>query len=737
MENLKEIDLSNYIAKTKPEQSLKEHTEEVEQSLEVLKNLNYVLNKHIYQLTKIACHYHDYGKMNTQFQARIKSNGKIKFNIEKEIPHSILSVYFLNEEEIGEDYYKIAYAILRHHNNYMSYDEEEIMRERTDEIKQYLSEFPLNIVRMKRRIINMILDMNKNDEAIWIKGLLHRCDYSASAGLRVEYENDFLKEKMKAYMSGWEKNELQSFCEENTERNIIIKAQTGMGKTEAGLLWLGNSKGFFVLPLKVAINAIYDRVRNNILNGENIAERLGLLHSDTISCYLDRSTEDDDIEIKEYVNRTKQLSMPLTVATLDQLFDFVFKSSGYEMKLITLAYSKIIIDEIQMYSPDLLAYLVYGISQIYRFGGKVAILTATLAPFVRDLLVQDAFSNDVVENTFTQENQSRHRVKVVNDKLNTEVLIRKYQENKKLNKPNKILVVCNTVKKSQEIYEELREFIDEDELFLLHKKFIEKERTEKEQKILEFGKTYAVDGSLDKRDCIWITTSIVEASLDIDFDILFTELQDLNSFFQRLGRCNRKGVKDLSDYNCYVYLKINEQLLRNGDRGFIDKKIYELSKLALQEFDEGLLTEEKKMEMIDTYFTTEQVKLSDFMKEYKDTYERIKNIEPDEIEKTKSKIREIISYKVIPKNIYEEHEEEIEENVHKLSNKNLDYKDRIDILQKIDQYTLSVESYIYRSSEIIPKNIFKNQNYTEIGVIDCRYDELGFRKADRSGYEIW
>ena len=50
---------------------------------------------------------------------------------------------------------------------------------------------------------------------------------------------------------------------ENKDNNIVAVAQTGMGKTEAGLLWIGNNKGFFTLPLKVAINAIYDRIKTN------------------------------------------------------------------------------------------------------------------------------------------------------------------------------------------------------------------------------------------------------------------------------------------------------------------------------------------------------------------------------------------------------------------------------------------------------------------------------------------
>src|SRR5699024_906775 len=126
-----------------------------------------------------------------------------------------------------------------------------------------------------------------------------------------------------------------------------------------------------------------------------------------------------------------------------------------------------------------------------------------------------------------------------------------------------ILVVCNTIKQAQLLYEELKELVDENELYILHSKFIRKDRAKKENQILEFGQTFDKNKKLDKQNCIWISTSIVEASLDIDFDYLFTELQDLNSLFQRLGRVNRKGKKDSSEYNSYVYLQIDSSLLIN------------------------------------------------------------------------------------------------------------------------------------------------------------------------------
>ena len=186
-------------------------------------------------------------------------------------------------------------------------------------------------------------------------------------------------------------NDLQKYMMENRGENVIAVAQTGMGKTEAGLLWIGNNKGFFTLPLKTAINAIYDRVRRDIVK-EKVEERVGLLHSDAFSEYIKREeNEEEKLELEEiglsqYHERTRQLTMPLTICTIDQLFDFVYRYKGFEPKLATLAYSKIIIDEVQMYSPDLIAYLVSGLSHITKLGGKFAILTATFPPFVGELL---------------------------------------------------------------------------------------------------------------------------------------------------------------------------------------------------------------------------------------------------------------------------------------------------------------------------------------------------------------
>lgn len=54
---------------------------------------------------------------------------------------------------------------------------------------------------------------------------------------------------------------------------------------------------------------------------------------------------------------------------------------------------------------------------------------------------------------------------------------------------------------------------------------------------------------------IWVTTQIVEASLDIDFDVLFTDMCTADSLLQRMGRCYRNRQQDYCDNepNVYVY----------------------------------------------------------------------------------------------------------------------------------------------------------------------------------------
>ena len=666
-----------------------------------------------------------------------------------------MSLYFIDESNFNnkEDYLIVSNAVVNHHDYC---DIGLAIREKSDIIENLLE--GLDHKKVKKVIPAKIASISQDIDAIKIKGYLHKCDYSASSGYTAEYENNFLEKSLENVLNKWKLdnqdaswNELQQYCIENKNENIIAIAQTGMGKTEAGLLWIGDNKGFFILPIRTAINAIYDRTKKYISSyGGNLEEQLGLLHSSSLEYLLLQSEDDkyddkdeyidkkEDKEIIEYEKIAKQLSLPINVSTIDQLFDFVYKYPAYELKLTTLSYSKIVIDEIQMYGPDLLAYLVYGLERIVEQGGKVAILTATLPPFVKELLSK-SIKFKIKEGGFT-DNSKRHNLKILDKRIDSNDICDKYMENEKLNKSNKILVVCNSITQAQNLYEEISDILGNKNLHILHSKFIKCERLSKESEIIEFGKTYKDNKSneLDKQSGIWISTSIVEASLDIDFDYLFTELQDLNSLFQRLGRCNRKGKKDSSENNCYIYTQIDERSFINGDRGYIDKDIFELSKEAISLW-EGQISEKEKIELINKYFTMDKIKNSNYITQYKHTYNFIKNLTPDTFKSDEVKLRNILSKDIIPSPIYHEYNGDIKELEEKLKDKSLNSPEnkgeKIKLQNKLKKYTVSVHpnhiTNYYRALKnglAIRYDNVRVSDYEYIPVIECEYTELGYRQ---------
>ncbi|MCF0148559.1 MAG: CRISPR-associated helicase Cas3' [Clostridium sp.] len=110
-------------------------------------------------------------------------------------------------------------------------------------------------------------------------------------------------------------------------------------------------------------------------------------------------------------------------------------------------------------------------------------------------------------------------------------------------KKSKVLVIVNTVDRVLELYDN---FKNKGNVKLLHSMFTNGDRASLEMEIKDFTK----DGN--KESGIWITTQIVEASLDVDFDYLFTEMSTLDSQFQRYGRCYRKRQYNNNEPNIYL-----------------------------------------------------------------------------------------------------------------------------------------------------------------------------------------
>lgn len=701
-------------ALAKPDETIEQHTYKLLECAEILYALGYIKSEQLYKDLLVACKNHDMGKMNSQFQIRIKRRSK--YNYEIEVPHAVLSIFFVNDSECN-DYTSVLFAVLYHH--YHKESPMYVFRSERQLIESFLTELDFqqddySIMRRKLTKVKKIFQTNLNDKqkqyAVLLKGLLHKCDYSASANIPCEKKNDFLLESIEDWRSGkFQYNTLQEFCIANRNENIMVTAPTGMGKTEAGLLWCGDNKCFFVLPLKTAINAMYGRIKElaKDVEAEDVYKsRVALVHSDMKSYYLkDANDKDTDYDFN-YEELSRQFCLPVTVCTPDQIFDFVLKYPGYEYKLAISSYSKFIIDEIQMYSPDILAAIIYAIKMIHIMGGKVAVLTATLPPFVKEELLK-IFGDDVQLADFSTEGILRHNVKVFDDKLKTDDVIQIVNETNS-DTVKKYLVVCNTVKTANRIYRELSESNIDAEINLFHANFIKKDRMKKEKEIMVASKKKL--NEMNKPE-IWISTSVVEASLDIDFDILITELSDLFSLFQRFGRTNRKGKKDFSDYNCYVFTELQDRA-----DSFIDKDIHTLSKDAIVTV-EGVLTEQEKNSLIEKYLSVEKVQDTDYYKDYCKFFKNYED-EYDYLNSSNDSLRNIDRVDAIPKCVYDENVDMINENLEKINSKDVDRDSRMNATEEILKLTVSISMFRCRKHD---SGISVDMKYRKIPVIDCNY----------------
>ena len=756
-------------------QTIEEHTNKLIELFNQFKEIygNY-FEEYELELIKIACETHDLGKMNSRFQKKLYNsiNREKDFDSDKEldalykqlniteIPHGVLSCSFLDigklKKEFDTVYIKaLASAIYNHHerkvvdNNGIDLEDNKIKKIVESDLFKYYKLYNENLKCSFRGISNNeIKEGVDNDYEFWlkfiiIKGMLNKIDYAASAyvynkkdfgidELEITPDNSCKKVKAKFEKNKYELNDCQKFMQNNNDKNIIVIASTGIGKTEGALLWAGDSKTFYTLPIKVSINAIYERIKTQEYYDK---EKITILHSDAISEIM---KEDSDFEdAMEKYEKSKKLSYPFTVCTIDQLFYFVFKSLGTEIFPATLKYSKIIIDEIQSYTPEITAFILYGLKVINDLGGQFCIMTATLPPIIKELMERENIKFETpqifIKKDKNENDIKRHFIKFIEFEESEEKKDFNYNEILEKAKNKKVLVICNTVKRSQDVYKQLKKENKENvEINLLHSRFIFKERKEKEDKIQKFASTNEKDRNNEAG--IWISTQIVEASLDIDFDILYTDMCSADSLLQRMGRCYRNRIYEKDEPNIFIY--DTEVGVGNGKNSVYDLEIYDRSVKFIKEYDNNIFTEEQKLKYIDKVYNTKDLENSDYLENINKNYEALKNLKPAFIDKSDAAdlFRAIDSVTVIPKEIYLSlirDDNNIINEYFEIKNKEKktkeDFKNLINKKNEILGFTTSVRLYESRKSNagVKPIELGKNK-FDKIYIVDLEYsEELG------------
>lgn len=613
--------------------SIKEHTQMVLDSYHELMKLKKIyFNEKFDKMIELSIKYHDIGKVNTIFQEKMRGH-----YTNDEIPHGYLSVLAVDFKKIGfsrkeiKEFKIIINSVFYHHRR------GEFLKDRIKEFSKAYYEEQLsnylgdNYYNLSYANLNLIYPRNPTStitdeewiEFVIVKGILNRCDWSASGNLAIEIEAEqSMKDNI---LKRFDLNSVQKFMMENYNENVAIVASTGAGKTEAALLWLNDEKGFFTLPMKVSANAIYQRIKEHYLLPINNQNRVAILHGDCYKLY-----DNNDNDLANYHN-ARNLAYPLTVCTIDQIFKFAYKALGTEHLLATLKYSKVIIDELQAYSPDMLATIITALKYIHKIGGKFAIITATLPQFILDELS----TCNIKYKRFIGNIDNRHKIMIHEDDMLND--LDNILEDAKT---KKALVICNTVNSAQKLYTKLLELDSNTEIHLLHSRYTKKHRQILEDDVIEFSKS--------NRTGICISTQIVEASLDIDFDVLYTYLSSIDSLIQRMGRVYRKRENSNQLVNVHIYT------FKDGIGCVYDKIIYERTLDVLKDYHNQMFLEEEKIKCMDEVYDRKELEKTKYMKIYNEKMEYLSNLTALQVEKSEvdNKFRNINSIFILPERFY-------------------------------------------------------------------------------------
>lgn len=710
--------------KDEPQKTVREHLEETEKCAQhFFEQYGQYFTEKEKILILAACRYHDLGKVNQLFQMKVDSN--VQRRKENEIPHGYLSAvsispqeFMKNHPEISkEDFYSMITAIYYHHARKEEYSGAELRayseKYYDKEIKNYLNRPDWKIcclnhshLLFRNGCTNQPFKIPKEKwyEYLTIKGMLNRFDWTVSAGyedaeMKPDLEEKRLKREIEAEWKDKGLKPVQAFMKEHQNDNLIIMAPTGSGKTEAALLWINGEKGFYTLPLKVSSNAIYTRIRERYHY-----EEAALLHSDSMTKYLE---ETSDIEGYEKYEKARLLAAPLTICTVDQLFKFVYKALGTEIFAATLKYSKLVLDEIQAYSPRVVAAIIYGLKMISDMGGRFAIITATFPPVLKMFMEQYglmAGEQYQIQDFSDTSSLMRHRIAIRNGEIDIEEIVEKCLE-------RKILVICNTVSRAQEIYERVSESTNN--VYLLHSRYIRRDRELLEKNIMDFSNDKNAKG-------IWITTQIVEASLDIDFDVLYTEMCPCDSLLQRMGRCNRMGRYFPQQPNIIIF---NDE---NGVGTIYDQELYYRSAKYLEKYIGDVFTESMKTEYINSVYNPEEIKESSYYQEIEKFLKHFDVVHPMEYckEDADEQFRLIQSITVIPDAVYEENIQIIDEIQGMLSKPHIGKEIRALLRSKMNSYTLSMNLYHNHYPEGVDRGTILNTSIHRTNLIyDFNYEE--------------
>ena len=499
---------------------------------------------------------HDIGKYSADFQEKIR--GKC----ERKVDHSTAGARVCKEK--GGKYSFLEYCVAGHHagladygsnfdnggdstlmgrrkkkiSDYMVYQNEieipEIISDPFDLRKTMNPDFSLSV--FMRMIFSCLVDADFLDTEMFMNG--GKAERDSGEGVKI------LLEKLENYISGWLKNqdvntvngrrtEILRHCLEkgNSDRGLFsLTVPTGGGKTIASLAFALRhavenqmDRVIYVIPYTSIIeqNA---KVFRQILGEENILEN---------HCNVDYECSD---ELRPMQLAAENWDKPVIVTTNVQFFESLFSNKSSKCrKLHNIANSVIIFDEVQMLPNDYLKPCIAMIEELMNnYGTSVVLCTAT-QPALKSFF-QSKISVTELCPRMNEQFKFFKRTEFENMGIVTEnCLIAKVKEE------YQALCIVNTKRRAQSLYKELKGegvYHLSTSMYSIHRKRVLDEIRKRLQK---------------NEKCILVSTSLVEAGVDLDFQSVYRELAGMDSMIQAAGRCNREGRRNVEKSKVFIF----------------------------------------------------------------------------------------------------------------------------------------------------------------------------------------
>lgn len=389
---------------------------------------------------------------------------------------------------------------------------------------------------------------------------------------------------------------------------IFIEAPMGVGKTEIALTaveqlsFTTSSTGLFMgLPTQATSNAMFSRVDswvNSLAKEENTNLPIKLMHGkaqfNKENQQLPHAENVDDqgsVVVNSWFSGKKSMLADFSIGTIDHLLLMSLKQKHLFLRHLGLSGKAVVIDEVHAYDAYMNSYLKRALQWLGAYHIPVIALSATLPKEKRTELVKayyrgkyghrmhnlDGWQDSEAYPLLTYLDgekvkqlddfpQPAHpqEVQVVRLNCDDDQLMEKVVDS--INDGGVAGIVVNTVKRAQKLSQLVPAGIPK---LLLHSAFLATDREALEEKL----QGYIGKGAERPKKMVVIGTQVLEQSLDIDFDVLFTDIAPMDLILQRIGRMHRHNIKrpeKLSKPTTYI-LGINSF----GDYDDANEAIYE------------------------------------------------------------------------------------------------------------------------------------------------------------------